>query len=156
MALIIEEAIIDAVILCITNDLPVELVAINLDLGLDVNHELKTFRRIFDDEISPLIMDPYPSACVWVDDSDDDIKDRAVTLNVSSIKVLCAWIGHGRVGYRYGAALTSMFLKNPTLNGKVGRCRVVQRKYFSPVVEGDTEVRVAMLDLEVHQEVRRS
>lgn len=152
--LVIEEQVIDATVAYIQEQLPAALDELNE--SLDPRQRVTMFHKIYDDIMEPSTMGKLPAASVWIDQSEDEIKDRALTLNTCSVRVLFAWYGHGKIGYRFGAALTSIFLRDPTFTRRIGRARVTERKYYTPVADGELEIRVAEIDLEIKQEVQRT
>lgn len=152
--LYIEENAVDSVITYLKAQLPTAINEINA--VSPANQQMVMFKKIYDDLLAPDQMDPLPSACVFVEESEDDTRNRTLRINTSTIHVLFAYLGHGRIGYRYASAITSITQRDPTYGATLGRVNVSKREFFHPVSKGNLDIRVAEVVLEIQQEVKRS
>jgi hypothetical protein len=154
VALDVEENAVNAVIDYVRERLQTALDEVNL--GKELSEYITMPKAIYDDAMEPAEVPMVPSMCVWVDKSDDVIKDRALRLNVAKLRVMFIWTGKSKLGYRYCGAFTSITIRDPTYGQRVGRANVVEREYYQPVYRGQTAVRAAEVVIEIQQEVQRT
>lgn len=151
--IVIDEQSVDAVVQTIQKRFKQYLDETNDELH--PREKLAMFHDVSDDYVDPAEMRKLPSACVFVSESEDYAKDRAMDQNVAEVRILIGWVGPSKIGYRYTAALTSMVLREKTLMNMIGRARVKARKFYTPVSVGNQEIRGAEVFLEIEQEVMR-
>lgn len=151
--IVIDEQSVDAVVQTIQKRFAQYLDEANAELK--PREHLAMFHDVFDDYVEPSEMRKLPAASVFVSESEDYAKDRAMDQNVAEVRILIGWIGPSKIGYRYTAALTSMVLREKTLMNMIGRARVKARKFYTPISVGNQEIRGAEVFLEIEQEVMR-
>jgi len=151
---ILEENAVRAVVDFMTIRLPIYLAQIQIEHP-DV--ELPMFARIDDEYLDPSDVFKFPFACVFVDDSKDETKDRALDHNVCRVRMMSLYDGKKatKKTYRYNAAIREAIQADRTLGGKGCRAKVLERIYYTPIMKGNQEVRVAETYLEVQMEVQR-
>ncbi len=153
---ILEERAVNAVVDFLRANLPLFLAQIETERpGLD----LPMFKKIDDEYIDPhsVMNDEMPFACVFVDDSKDETKDRALDMNTCRVRVMSLYKGKQatKKTYRYNAAIREAIQANRSLGAPRCRATVLQRIYYTPIMRGGIEVRVAETYLEVKMEVER-
>lgn len=118
---------------------------------------LPMFTVIDDEYIDPSDIRRYPAACVFVDESKDVVKDRAMDENTCSLRVMSLYDGSKatKKTYRYNAAIREAIQADRSLGGRGCRAKVVERVYYTPINRGNQEIRVAESYLEVTMEVQR-
>jgi hypothetical protein len=152
--LILEERAVNAVIDFLKERLPIYLARIQTE---NPGILLPMFSAIDDEYIDPSEVRRYPCACVFVDESKDKTKDRAMDENTCSLRVMSLYDGAKgtKKTYRYNAAIREAVQEDRSLGGRGCRAVVVERIYYTPINKGNQEVRVAESYLEVTMEVQR-
>ena len=152
--LYIEETVVASIIAFLQVQLPICVAEINATHAAD--DQVQDVVLWVPDMCDITIMDPLPAASVFVEESEDEARDRTMVLNTCICRVLIGYYGNSNIGYRLAAAVTSSILRDITLGCRVGRVKVRKRVFYPPVViDGDLEVRAVEVYLEVSQEVKR-
>jgi hypothetical protein len=152
--LIIDEGILDAALAYFAERLPEEIT--NTNLGLDPHLQIEYPRYIYDDMVDPEMMTGFPAMAMWVEESEDAQRDRAMREATANLRVLYVFQGPMRQGYKFAAALTSITLRDYTYGCRIGRATVTERKYYSASNPEADELRAAEVVIEIKQEVKRT
>lgn len=154
---VVEENIVNAIVSFLTENYNSVIDEINDLLDPSGTNQLKRISHFENDYVDPSYEEYFPSCCVWIDETEDQVKSRAVDLNVSTVRILIADQGPGSLVrmYRYQAALLWLTQHDRTFDGAVGRLRVQKRVYYTPISTGDEEVRVSETFLQTLEEVER-
>ena len=119
--------------------------------------QLPMFKHMVDEYVDPDDIFDFPFAAIFVSESEDDVKDRALDKNSCNVRLMSVLVGKKTTlkAYRYHNAIREAIQRDRTL-GKMGcRARVLSRKYYTPVFKGDEEIRVAESYIEITMEVQR-
>lgn len=153
---VLEERAVSAIVNYLKETLPDMLARLEAERP-DI--DLPMFKKIEDEYIDPnsVMNDELPFACVFVDDSEDETKDRALDMNTCSVRIMSLYKGRlaSKKTYRYNAAIREVIQGNRAIGAPRCRATVLKRMYYTPIMRGNIEVRVAETYLEVKMEVER-
>jgi len=153
---VLEERAVSAIVKYLKDTLPDMLARLEAERP-DI--DLPMFKKIEDEYIDPnsVMNDELPFACVFVDDSEDETKDRALDMNTCSVRIMSLYKGRlaSKKTYRYNAAIREVIQGNRSIGAPRCRATVLKRMYYTPIMRGNIEVRVAETYLEVKMEVER-
>lgn len=153
---VLEERAVSAIVNYLKETLPDMLARLEAERP-DI--DLPMFKKIEDEYIDPnsVMNDELPFACVFVDDSEDETKDRALDMNTCSVRIMSLYKGRlaSKKTYRYNAAIREVIQGNRAIGAPRCRATVLKRIYYTPIMRGNIEVRVAETYLEVKMEVER-
>jgi hypothetical protein len=153
---VLEERAVSAIVNYLKETLPDMLARLEAERP---DMDLPMFKKIEDEYIDPnsVMNDELPFACVFVDDSEDETKDRALDMNTCSVRIMSLYKGRlaSKKTYRYNAAIREVIQGNRAIGAPRCRATVLKRMYYTPIMRGNIEVRVAETYLEVKMEVER-
>jgi len=97
---------------------------------------------IDDEYVDPESMKVYPGACIWVDDSREEIKHRIVSFSTVTLTIMTAVTGyHGdKRSYRYHAAIREVLKEKQC---EIGLVDISGRVFYRPVAKDANFLKIA-------------